>query len=432
MISMIYRRRRTVDGKIEMARLYRGRYRLEGDAKITEVPLHTADKRVAQQRLEQIIRERQMEQSGMLAPESLRKAAQSPLEEHLNGYIADLNALDRDDQYIHDLETRIRRLMKECPWTLFRDITSDSFQKWRVKTKRSPKTLNEYLSSMSSFINWMVKNERVTKNPLQHVEKIPSNGKQVRPRRALNDDEMARLLEVCGPRAVLYRTAVQTGIRRGEFRAMERNDIQIQGETASIKLRASTTKNRKQTVIALRPEVREAIASLLEQTPGRVTKVFAPLLPKMDKWRSDLKAAGIPYIDGEGRRADFHSLRYTLATNLAKAGIAPRVAMEIMRHSDMRLTMKTYTDTELLPLTDAVLKLPSFAKNERTSTQIGTQDLFRAGHDLSTADMKNMGISPLEIPINQQDRQQKDSSDQTGHNLERVRGTGFEPVTFRV
>jgi hypothetical protein len=43
MICMIYRRKRVTDGKTETARLYRGRYRLEGEAKITEVPLHTSD-----------------------------------------------------------------------------------------------------------------------------------------------------------------------------------------------------------------------------------------------------------------------------------------------------------------------------------------------------------------------------------------------------
>jgi integrase len=49
---------------------------------------------------------------------------------------------------------------------------------------------------------------------------------------------------------------------------------------------------------------------------------------------------GIEFINAKGYRADFHSLRHTLATNLARAGTAPRVAMEIMRHSDMRLTSK--------------------------------------------------------------------------------------------
>jgi integrase len=81
-------------------------------------------------------------------------------------------------------------------------------------------------------------------------------------------------------------------------------------------------------------------------------------MPTIKRFKADRKAAGIEFVNPTGHRADFHSLRHTLATNLARAGTAPRVAMEIMRHSDMRLTAKTYTDAGLLPVADAVLELP--------------------------------------------------------------------------
>jgi hypothetical protein len=55
-------------------------------------------------------------------------------------------------------------------------------------------------------------------------------------------------------------------------------------------------------------------------------------------------------VDEHGRHLDFHALRHTFATMLARAGVSPRVAMELMRHSDMRLTAKTYTDAMSLPL----------------------------------------------------------------------------------
>jgi hypothetical protein len=82
------------------------------------------------------------------------------------------------------------------------------------------------------------------------------------------------------------------------------------------------------------------------------------MLPSMWKMKKDLKRAGIEYENDDGR-ADFHSLRHTLATNLVHRNVAPRVAMEILRHSDIRLTMN-YTDASLLPLADAIGKLPAF------------------------------------------------------------------------
>ena len=94
MICTIYRHKRKKDGKVIMARLYRGRFRLDGETETTEVPLKTADKRMAQQRLEQLIRERQMEREGLIAPQEIREAAQSDLSQHLNSYVADLAALN--------------------------------------------------------------------------------------------------------------------------------------------------------------------------------------------------------------------------------------------------------------------------------------------------------------------------------------------------
>jgi integrase len=432
MICMIYRRKRTIAGKIEMARLYRGRYRLDGETKITEIPLHTPDKRVAQQRLEQHVREKQMEATGILAPSAVRKAAQSPLEEHLRQYVADLQALNRDDQYVYELKNRVRRLIKECVWKQLKDVTADSFQTWRATQTLSPKTLNEYLGSISSLLNWMEKHERIARNPLQHVQKVQANGRQVRPRRAFTDAEMQRLLGVAAKRKVVYLAAVYTGLRRSELAALERPDLHLEGEKPFISVRASTTKNHQQAVIALHPELVAELRTHVATLPEGTSRIFTGVMPTMTRVKADLKAAGIEFINAAGHRADFHSLRHTLATNLARAGTAPRVAMEIMRHSDMRLTAKTYTDAGLLPVADAVLKLPFLSNPKATSTQIGTQDLFRAGHDLSNTDTTALGIPRLDLTGNKQVRRENECPDQTGQNLEMVRGTGFEPVTFRV
>ena len=68
----------------------------------------------------------------------------------------------------------------------------------------------------------------------------------------------------------------------------------------------------------------------------------------------------IPYLDELGRRVDFHALRHTFATMLQRAGVPPRVIMELMRHSDLRLSSTTYTDTTCLPLHAEAEKLTAF------------------------------------------------------------------------
>jgi integrase len=414
MICTIFRPKRTKDGKVQVSRLYRGRYRLDGAAKITDVSLHTADKRVAQQRLEQIVRDKQMEQSGMIAPEAIRTAALSPTEEHQKQFVADLRALNRDDVYVYNVNSQIRKLIRDCGWKALRDITADSFQTWRAKQNKAPKTLNEYLGSVSTFLSWLEKHERIVRNPLKHVQKVQTNGKQVRPRRAFSEAEMQSLLVAAGPRKVLYLAAVFTGLRRGELAELERDDIHLEEGKQFLNVRASTTKNHKQAVIALHPDVVKELSILLDKLPSAEKNVFGGLMPTMERFKADLKAAGITFINEKGLRADFHSLRHTLATNLARAGTAPRVAMEIMRHSDMRLTAKTYTDAGLLPIADAVLNLPSLVVKRPADSQIDSQNLFRAGHDLSATGTPVPGISLFDLSEDQQLGHGKEIPDTTG------------------
>jgi acyl-CoA thioesterase I len=56
--------------------------------------------------------------------------------------------------------------------------------------------------------------------------------------------------------------------------------------------------------------------------------------------------------------ADFHALRHTFGSNLARAGVAPKIAMDLMRHSDVNLTMRLYSHTLVADRGDALHVLP--------------------------------------------------------------------------
>ena len=53
-------------------------------------------------------------------------------------------------------------------------------------------------------------------------------------------------------------------------------------------------------------------------------------------------------------------MRHTFATLLARNGVLPGVAQRLMRHSDIRLTMNTYTHLDLADTAGAVAALPTF------------------------------------------------------------------------
>ena len=126
------------------------------------------------------------------------------------------------------------------------------------------------------------------------------------------------------------------------------------------------------------------------RTAAACDTVF-PKMPRMDHLKTHLQSAGIPYVDDQGRQADFHALRHTFGTNLSLAGVAPRLAMELMRHSDMRLTMKNYTDATCLPTAAAIDSLPGF---NSPSSQLGSQKMFPDCPGLSQADPVDSKVPP--------------------------------------
>ena len=73
MVKFVYKAKRRVNGRLKIARLYRGRYKLEGDLKNTEVPLRTSDKQVAEKKLSAIFREKEWERAGISIPKRLKE-----------------------------------------------------------------------------------------------------------------------------------------------------------------------------------------------------------------------------------------------------------------------------------------------------------------------------------------------------------------------
>ncbi len=77
--------------------------------------------------------------------------------------------------------------------------------------------------------------------------------------------------------------------------------------------------------------------------------------------RADLADAGIQYRDNAGLVADFHSLRHTSITNLARGGVHPKVAQQLARHSTITMTLDRYSHTVIGDLADGLDALPELS-----------------------------------------------------------------------
>jgi hypothetical protein len=137
----------------------------------------------------------------------------------------------------------------------------------------------------------------------------------------------------------------------------------------------------------------------------------------------DLERDGIEYCDESGRYTDFHALRYTWNMFLSKNGIPIRFATKLMRHSDIKLTTKVYTDETQLPIYDAIKGLPRLF----AYTQIRAQISGAAGQNVAQPGAAIEECKIAQVPVN----------GAVCHGLaccgagdEMERAKGFEPSTF--
>ena len=389
MIRHVYKPSKREGGKRAFDRLYRGRYRLDGEERVREVPLRTPDKQIAEQRLHKIILEEQREREGLLAPRAERDAAKRRFVDHVADFIQTRRSVGRDERYVKQLHEKLLRLGRECEWSTVRDVTARSFETWRARQSRTPKTLNEYYASISGLMKWL--EPRLGVNPLRCVQKVESRGSQKRERRAFAMDELQRLVAVSGPCGVVYLTAAFAGLRRGELLQLEWRDLHLDAERPFVNVRASISKNHKQAMLPLHTDLVKALGRMRTAKTLPMGVVFRGLVPRMTAFRKDLDAAGIAYADAKGEYADFHSLRKTFGTMLTLAGVPQRVVMELMRHSDMRLTAETYTDAGMLPTDATVASLPSL-NAAIPAPQLAPQSLVPARPALSN------GVHESEVP----------------------------------
>jgi plasmid stabilization system protein ParE len=154
-IATVYKPSRLKDGKRIVARMYRGRYRLDPRDKLRDIALRTTDKQVAEQKLRKIVQDDQRQREGLIAPQYQREAAATPLLIHIKNFIADRRSVRCDQKYVRELERKLVRLANENRWLRASDVSAESFCAWRARQRLNPKTLNEYLNAACGFLNWL-------------------------------------------------------------------------------------------------------------------------------------------------------------------------------------------------------------------------------------------------------------------------------------
>jgi integrase len=226
----------------------------------------------------------------------------------------------------------------------------------------SPATVQRVRDVLRNALTHALKWGLIVRNVAMLVEPPKVERRQLNP---LTYAQAQRLLAAAkGDRYdALYRVALSLGLREGEVLGLRWEDIDLNDQRLHVRVavqlvhgkptlvqpktaRSQRTLPLPATLVTVLKEhhVRQLEQRLLAgsrwQETGLVftSNLGTPIYPRnlLRSFYKLVERAGLP-------RMRFHDLRHSCATFLATQGVPARVAMEILGHSDIRLTLGVYT-----------------------------------------------------------------------------------------
>ena len=276
---------------------------------------------------------------------------------HVSKAIAYCSAILRDGVFRYDglgeKRTRVK-VVEPIGAAALADIRETDVERFLadvVALGRSVETRNDYQRRLNALCQWAVRDRRLASNPLMRMQMMRVLERR-RSKRHLTPEELSALIAVApAERAVYYRIAARTGLRWSEIRALKWSNIDL--AAGWIRLEAANTKAKRADELPITDDLAGALVELRGDGPED-----APLFatkPTRITFRKDCVRAGIARPEELSPQA----LRRTLGTYLAQAGVAPQVAQKLMRHSDINLTLRNYTNLKLLDLRGAAARMPA-------------------------------------------------------------------------
>ena len=373
-------------------------------------------KDAAQSKLTEWKREAEKVRAGILTPEEadIAEWQHVSVTAHIDDYLDYKERRKHAAGAVKQYRTRLHESATACKFRRLSDMTADKLIRWLDEQRDSARKMsaavyNGYIECFTAFGWWLAGKrsegrrsnmrgeKRILSNPFDGVGKLDTQLDPRRPVRALTDSEMERLLAATverpiaaaetvrigknagkrvanvspkfrlkcerrgAERMLIYKTLAQTGLRIGEARTLSVSDLSF-GDVPFLKLKCRDEKNSQGSTIPIRSDLAKELQRWVAGRNAGDT-VFAISTSFLELMNADLKFARIPKIDEQGRHVHLHAIRHTLGTNLSRAGVSPRTAQAVMRHGDLVLTMKTYTDAGLLDTAGAVEALPCIGES---------------------------------------------------------------------
>ena len=415
-----------------------------------------ANKSAAQQMLNELIRNAERGRAGLVDP--FADHAKHPLHEHVADYRTHLESKGNTASHVNLTVSRVESIIEGCGFKRIGDVSASSVSGWLADQRaldgtkdEDDKTIrfgiassNHYLTAMKAFTRWLVKDRRTADDRLAHLARLKADTDRRIERRHLSPADFGKFIKATGEsgkryglsgksRVMLYLTAAYTGLRASELASLTPASFHLGADPPTVTVEAAYSKHRKRDELPLHPELVSRLREWLTETQESTDDAPAvisieshpddsdgPMWPgrwAMDRrgWRmvkADLTAADIPYRDEQGRQFDFHALRHQFISMLAAAGVHPKTAQELARHSTITLTMDHYTHLRVNDLTSALNTLPSLTPFQEAQAATGTDD---ARVDVTPPHMvTRMVTSPTDISCDSVTSGETNSTEDSG------------------
>lgn len=345
---------------------------MNGTSKIVSRSFEATSPRAAREKMMEIRRE--LEEAG------INNQSETNLVDYMHAYIADrTDAGLIEPSTASNYRSSVKHIARYMSDYAIGDVTPDSILSMQAGLLREglvADTVAKDHRFLKQVMAYAVDMGHIVKTPFNRSVKPPHRGKPMP--NALDEDSKATLLQMLNTSpvsrlSIAIKLAVFASMRREEACGLRWEDVNFDAKTLSLSnaigvadnktyLKGTKTQSGERTV-PLEQSLCDDLLFWAENHAekkngipvgfvlGSGEKYYSPILLTKD-FSALSRALGLKGVTG--KRATFHDLRDTFATQLIEKGVSVRVVADLLGHSDPSMTLKVYTSSTAFGMGTAV------------------------------------------------------------------------------